>query len=88
MFFDTHAHLNDERFDEDREELIDSFKEHGISNTCEIGFDLPSSKKAIELSEKYDFIYAVVGVHPHDASTLTDDGLLELEKMLFCERTF
>lgn len=86
MFFDTHAHLNDERFDEDRENLINSFKEFGITNTCEIGFDLPSSKKAIELSEKYDFIYAVVGVHPHDASTLTDDGLLELEKMLFCEK--
>ena len=86
MFFDTHAHLNDERFDEDRENLINSFKEFGISNTCEIGFDLPSSKKAIELSEKYDFIYAVVGVHPHDASTLTDEGLLELEKMLFCEK--
>ena len=86
MFFDTHAHLNDERFDEDREHLINSFKEFGISNTCEIGFDLPSSKKAIELSEKYDFIYAVVGVHPHDASTLTDEGLLELEKMLLCEK--
>ena len=86
MFFDTHAHLNDERFDEDRENLINSFKEFGISNTCEIGFDLTSSKKAIELSEKYDFIYAVVGVHPHDASTLTDEGLLELEKMLLCEK--
>lgn len=82
MFFDTHAHLNDERFDEDRENLINSFKEFGVSNTCEIGFDLPSSKKAIELSEKYDFIYAVVGVHPHDASTLTEEGLLELEKLL------
>lgn len=82
MFFDTHAHLNDERFDKDRKELISSFKEHSISNTCEIGFDLPSSYKALELAEKYDFIYASVGVHPHDADSLTDEGLLELEKLL------
>lgn len=82
MFFDTHAHLNDERFDEDRQELISSFKEHGISNTCEIGFDLPSSHKALELAEKYDFIYAAVGVHPHDADSLTQEGLSEIEKML------
>lgn len=82
MLFDTHAHLNDERFDEDRESLISSFKENGISYACEIGFDLESSRKALELSEKYDFIYAVVGVHPHDSSKLTDDGISELENLL------
>jgi len=82
MLFDTHAHLNDERFDEDRESLISSFKENGISYVCEIGYDLESSKRALELSEKYDFIYAVVGVHPHDSSKLTDEGMCELEKML------
>lgn len=82
MLFDTHAHLNDDRFDEDRESLLTSFKENGISYVCEIGFDLESSKKALELSEKYDFIYAVVGVHPHDSSKLSDEGLLQLEKLL------
>jgi len=86
MLFDTHAHLNDERFEEDRESLISSFKENGISYVCEIGYDLESSKRALELSEKYDFIYAVLGVHPHDSSKLTDKGLMELEKMLSHEK--
>jgi len=86
MLFDTHAHLNDERFEENRESLISSFKENGISYVCEIGYDLESSKRALELSEKYDFIYAVLGVHPHDSSKLTDKGLMELEKMLSHEK--
>ncbi len=71
MFFDTHAHLNDERFDSDREEFISSLKENGVDNVCEIGFDIESSKKALGLSHKYDFIYAALGVHPHDTEGLT-----------------
>ena len=56
MFFDTHAHLNDERFDDDRSELIESLAENGIGYVCEIGYDTESSAKAYELSQKYDFI--------------------------------
>lgn len=81
MFFDTHAHLNDERFDIDRNELISSFKENEISYVCEIGYDMESSEKAYELSQKYDFIYAAVGVHPHDTEVLTDDALYELKAL-------
>ena len=57
MLFDTHAHLNDERFDGDRDALIASFKDNGISYVCEIGFDIESSLKAKALSDRYDFIY-------------------------------
>lgn len=86
MFFDTHAHLNDERFDGDREEVILSFKENKILASCEIGFDMPSSEKALRLAEKYDFIYAAVGVHPHDAKDMKEEDLSELKEMLSHEK--
>lgn len=82
MFFDTHAHLNDERFDDDRSELIESLAENGIGYVCEIGYDTESSAKAYELSQKYDFIYAAAGVHPHDSEALTDGGLDEIKALL------
>ena len=81
MFFDSHAHLNDERFDEDREELISSFNQNGICNVVNIGADLQTSKESIDLAEKYDFIYAAVGVHPHDVEDMTDADLDTLSEM-------
>ncbi|MBQ1465143.1 MAG: TatD family hydrolase [Eubacteriaceae bacterium] len=77
---DTHAHLNDEAFDGDRDEVIASLKGklRWIINN---GYDLPSSEMSVALAEEYDFIYAAVGMHPHD-SRLYDEGfekrLLEL----------
>ena len=82
MFFDTHAHLNDERFDGDREAFIASLPQNGVDNTCEIGFDIESSKKAAELAERYDFIYAAVGVHPHDVESLCEDDMDTLRSLL------
>ena len=82
MLFDTHAHLNDERFDEDRDVLIASLAGEGISNVCEIGFDIESSLKAAELSEKYDFIYAAAGVHPHDSKDMTDSDFDVLRELM------
>lgn len=86
MFFDSHAHLDDERFDIDRDSVISSLKEEGISHYINIGANMASSQKSIELSEKYDFVYAAVGVHPHDAESMTEDDLLLLEKMLTHEK--
>ena len=85
MLFDSHAHLDNERFDEDRDELINSLKEKGVDLVLNIGADIKSSENSIELSKKYDFIYASVGVHPHDVSSLDDssiDTLRELTKMI------
>ena len=82
MLFDTHAHLNDERFDEIRCELIESLKENGIGAYCEIGYDVESSQSAVELSKKYDFIYAACGVHPHDTQNLTEDDMSVLKELL------
>ena len=75
MLFDTHAHLNDERFDGVRDELIASLPQNGVGAYCEIGFDVPSSRRALELAEKYDFVYAVAGVHPHDTDPLTESDM-------------
>ncbi len=82
MLFDTHAHLNDERFLEDRDEIILSLKENGVGAYCEIGYDIKSSYRAFELSQKYDFIYSAVGVHPHDSKDMTEDDLSKLSKLL------
>ena len=81
MLFDTHTHLDDEKFDTDRDELISTLNDAGISLLVNIGADLKSSEASIELAEKYDFIYASVGVHPCDTKDLTDIDLLTLEKM-------
>lgn len=81
MLFDTHTHLDDEKFDVDRDELIASLKEQGISLLVNIGADMKSSKESVLLAEKYDFIYASVGVHPCDTKDFADDDLDKLEEM-------
>ena len=65
MFFDNHAHLDDEKFDSDREEIIEKIHREGVS-FISAGYSLEGSKKAIELSKKYDFIYATCGISPND----------------------
>lgn len=75
MLFDSHAHLNDERFDEDREELIQHLKDNGVSLVVNPGADMASSKSGIELANKYDFIYCSVGVHPHDVKDMTEKDI-------------
>lgn len=86
MYFDTHAHLDDEKFDADREEIIEHIKSEGVSLVVNIGADMESSKTTVELSEKYDFIYAAVGVHPYDAPDLTDEDILELKQLAKSEK--
>lgn len=82
MLFDSHAHLNDEKFDEDREELIASLKDSGIEYVVNPGADMESSRTAVELGKKYGFIYPAVGVHPHDVENMTEDDIEELREMV------
>ena len=72
--FDTHAHLDDEQFDIDREELISMMQENGVINIMEVGSDIRSSQKAISIAEKHDFIYCSVGIHPEFADNAADDA--------------
>ncbi len=64
--FDSHSHLNDEKFDEDRNKVIKEIYESGVTNFITAGYNVESSKKAVEISNNYDFIYAIVGVSPND----------------------
>ena len=76
--FDTHAHYDDEKFDEDRDGLLQSLPSKGVVNIINCGCDLASSLKSIEFSEKYDYFYSAVGIHP---SNITDASYDELEKI-------
>ena len=67
--FDTHAHYDDEHFDEDRDTVLGSLAGHGVSLAVDPACDLASCEKTLELSAKYGFIYSAVGVHPHSAES-------------------
>ena len=64
MIFDTHAHFDDDAFDEDRDALLSGMKDAGVEYIVNIGASMASSKRSMDLAEKYPFIYAAVGVHP------------------------
>ena len=70
---DSHAHYDDRRFNGDRHELLTSFAGHGIELVINIGADMKSSQKSISLAEKYPFVYAAIGVHPHEAKSMRDN---------------
>lgn len=69
MIIDSHAHINDERLKDEKEEIISTLGDSGIEKIIEVGYDFESSKAAYELSQKYDMIYSAVGIHPHDAKS-------------------
>lgn len=80
MFVDVHAHLDDEAFDDDREQVLKSIEAAGII-VINAGSDLATSRFSVELAEKHEFIYACVGVHPHEAHKVQKDYIKELEKL-------
>ena len=79
-FFDSHAHYNDEQFDNDRYELIEQMYKEGITKMIVAGSNVETSKEAIEIAEKYDHIYATAGIHPQDIENI-DKDLIEIEKL-------
>jgi TatD DNase family protein len=81
MLFDTHAHLNAEQYNDDLEEVISRAREAGVHNMVVVGFDRPTIQKAMELAERYEFIYACVGWHPVDAIDMTEEDLLWIEEL-------
>ncbi|MCG2813670.1 MAG: YchF/TatD family DNA exonuclease, partial [Thermodesulfovibrionales bacterium] len=70
---DTHCHLEMAEFDEDRDAVIQRAKEAGIDAVITVGSDLKGNIGSLRLSEKYDFIYSSVGIHPHDAKDFTEE---------------
>lgn len=80
--FDSHAHYLDARFDDDRESVLTGLKDAGVAYVTEIGCNMPNSYDCVSLSERYDFVYAAVGVHPHDAQNANAGYLDELKALL------
>ena len=81
MLFDTHAHLDDRAFDEDREDLLMRLPEEGIALLMNPGCSLASSRNASRLAREYDYIYAAVGSHPDAADEVNDAVLEEYRKL-------
>ena len=79
--FDTHAHYDDEAFDEGREELIKAVHEAGVCKIVDIACSMETSKKMPEFINDYDFMYGTVGVHPDDIYNLTDSDMDELKDL-------
>ncbi|GBF11413.1 MULTISPECIES: TatD family hydrolase [Tepidibacillus] len=73
MLVDTHAHLNDEKFNEDRAEVIKRAKEVGVETIINIGYNRETILSTIELVEQYDFIFGAVGWHPNDAHEMKEE---------------
>lgn len=80
--FDSHAHYDDARFDEDRDALLSSLPGKGVCGIIDIGCDLESSRKAVALAEKYPYVWAAVGYHPEQAALRNDEGVAELRQLL------
>ena len=81
MLFDTHAHYDDEAFDADRDALLSALPGEGVALVLNPGCDLPSSRQAVELAQRYPHVYAAVGVHPENCGNWEDSFLLELRQL-------
>ena len=80
MIFETHAHYDDEGFDEDRDLLLMSMQENKIGYVINVGASLESTRRSIELAEKYPFVYASAGVHPSETAELNENNFEWLRK--------
>lgn len=81
MYFDSHAHLDDGRFQEDFDDILARMKENGVTAMMNIGCDLPSSENSVRLAQTYDWIWAAVGSHPDDADHV-DAARIEVYRAL------
>ena len=80
-FFDTHSHYNDEKFDEDRDDIIKKVYNEDITKTVCVGFNLEKSKFAVEIANKYEFIYSTCGISPNDIEDYSDENLNKIEEI-------
>lgn len=86
MYFDTHAHYDDARFDPDRDELINALHRDGVDYILNPGADAESSRKAVGLGERFPFVYAAAGIHPEDAESAGNGALSVIEGLLGHEK--
>lgn len=81
MFFESHAHYDDSRYDKDRDDLLSSLPSYGVDYVINAGIDLYSSEYGTALADRYDFIYAAAGYHPHEVKNLTEEKFEELKEL-------
>ena len=80
MIFDTHAHYDDDAFDEDRDELLSGMAAKNVEYIVNVGASMASSERSLGLAEKYPFIYAAVGVHPDEVGELDEEKFAKLRE--------
>lgn len=80
-YFDSHAHYNDEKFENDKDMLIKQLYKDGITNIVNVGYNLQSSQKALEIAKKYDFIYTTSGISPNDLDDYTEGNLKKIYEL-------
>jgi TatD DNase family protein len=81
MLIDTHAHLDDARYDADRDAMIARAREAGVQTFVTVGCDLATSDAAVALADRHPFIYATIGVHPHEVKSIGDEWYDELRRL-------
>ena len=81
MYFDSHAHLDDTRFEKDFDAILARMRENGVTGMMNIGCDLPSSERSVALAERFDWIWAAVGSHPDDADQVDEARILMYRKL-------
>lgn len=86
MIFETHAHYDDEAFDEDRDILLSSMRENEIEYIVNVGSNLESTAASLELAAKYPFVYVAAGVHPSETGTLDEEGFAWLKKQCVSDK--
>lgn len=87
MIFDTHAHYDDEAFEEDREEILTSLKQHNIGYVVNVGASLRGARESVALSSRYSRVYAAAGIHPDEVGCMNEDVMEELRTMCMLEKT-
>ena len=86
MIFESHAHFDDRRFDDDRNQLLADMPEHGIGRILNVGASIESTKRTIELAKQFEHVYAAVGVHPSDISDLNEETFAWLREQTSKEK--
>src|SRR5260370_22641351 len=81
MLVDSHCHLQDPRFGRDVDDVVRRAADADVTAMVVVGYDMPSSRRAVEIADSYANVYAAIGVHPHDAKTLRPADIAELGRM-------
>jgi TatD DNase family protein len=87
MIFETHAHYDDSRFDDDREEVLAAVRESGVCPVINVGSSVASTRTTVELARNHDFMYAAVGVHPSEIGELNEESFAWLREQTAFEKT-